>query len=239
MATFFISDLHLDPSAPEIGQQFLAFLTDAGRNADALYILGDLFEVWVGDDDDAPYTDAMVTAIRDYSESIPTFFMRGNRDFLIGERFATRTGVTVLDDPAVITLNEQPVLLSHGDQYCTDDVAYQAFRQQSRDPTWQQQILSLPLADRRVLAESLRQQSQHAMSGKDAAIMDVNAAAITAALRAADVTTMLHGHTHRPTVHRFLCDGAPCTRIVLGDWYDQASFLRWDSGGFELAVDPR
>lgn len=239
MATFFISDLHLDPTTPEIGQQFLSFLSDAGRAAQALYILGDLFEVWIGDDDDDPYNAAIVAAIRDYSESVPTFFMRGNRDFLVGDKFASRTGVTVLEDPVVVSLYGQPVLLSHGDQYCTDDTAYQAFRAQSRDPVWQQQVLSLPLAERRALAESLRQQSQVAMAGKEADIMDVNGNAVNQALVTANVATMLHGHTHRPAVHRFVHNGATRTRIVLGDWYEQASFLRWDSAGFELVIDTR
>ncbi|MEL7535647.1 MAG: UDP-2,3-diacylglucosamine diphosphatase [Pseudomonadota bacterium] len=238
MATLFISDLHLDADAPAIGEQFFRFLNETARDADALYILGDLFEVWVGDDDDAPYNEAVLAALRDLGASgVPVFFMCGNRDFMAGDGFAARAGLTLLDDPTVIRLGHRALLLSHGDAYCTDDLAYQAFRKQSRDPAWQQQMLSMPLAERRALAAQLRTQSNLAMAGKSAAIMDVNDAAVDAALAEHGVDLMLHGHTHRPAVHRRV-DGAT-TRIVLGDWYDQASYLRWDSGDFRLGIEAR
>lgn len=240
MTTLFISDLHLDAAAPAITRQFLQFLSGRGRDAERLYILGDLFEVWVGDDDDDAHTADVLGALRDFAESgVDTFFMRGNRDFIAGDGFAERAGCTLLADPHLAQFDGQRVLLSHGDAYCTDDHEYQAFRLQTRSPAWQQQILALPLAERRQLARNLREQSHLAMAGKSAAIMDVNSDAIAAVITEYDVTTMVHGHTHRPCVHRHALGGRQATRIVLGDWYDQASFLALERGRWRLAVEPR
>lgn len=240
MTTLFISDLHLDASAPAITEQFLDFLQGPAQACDALYILGDLFEVWVGDDDDDAHNTNILDAIRRVADrGTKVFFMHGNRDFMAGEQFAARAGLTMLADPTLVTVAGSDVLLSHGDQYCTDDVDYQAFRRQSRDPAWQRQMLALPLPARRQLAASMREQSEAAMQGKSAQIMDVNHDAIDAALVEHDVATLLHGHTHRPAVHRFSVGDRAATRIVLGDWYDQASYLRWDSAGARLSTEQR
>lgn len=235
MATFFISDLHLDPDRKDISQRFFDFLSGEARTADALYILGDLFEVWLGDDDDDPYCLTVQTALREFTGSgVPGYFMHGNRDFMIGTRFATSTGLEILPDPTTIQLYDTPVLISHGDQYCTDDAEYQSFRRESRDPAWQQQMLALPLEERRHIAQQMRADSQSATTGKSLEIMDVNQLAIEAALSGANVCRLLHGHTHRPAIHRFAVSGAPSMRIVLGDWYEQASILCWDDNGFVL-----
>ncbi|MEO0347082.1 MAG: UDP-2,3-diacylglucosamine diphosphatase [Pseudomonadota bacterium] len=241
MTTLFISDLHLEPSRPDIGDQFEAFLRGEARDAETLYILGDLFEAWIGDDEPDPYYNRVQDLLADYSATgVRCYFMHGNRDFLIGEQFAERTGFDVLDDPVVHEIYGTTVLLSHGDRYCTDDHEYQAARRMVRDPAWQQQVLSLPVEARRQLAGDARAESSAANADKSMDIMDVNAEAIEAALRAADVDTLLHGHTHRPAVHDLTCaDGRKARRIVLGDWYTQGSVGRWTQAGFELAALPR
>ena len=240
MATCFISDLHLDRERPDIAEQFVVFLAGEARNADALYILGDLFEAWIGDDDDDPYTLQVQQTLCELTQSgVPGYFMHGNRDFMIGDDFARNTGFELLPDPTIIELYGHSLLLSHGDKYCTDDTDYQTFRRQSRDPVWQQKMLALPLSERRRIAAQLRTESLSSTAGKPMEIMDVNRDAIGAALREAGVTRILHGHTHRPAVHRFSIDGTQALRIVLGDWYEQASILRWDQTGFFLDVAKR
>ncbi len=238
--TLFISDIHLDEKHPHISEQFLGMLTGRARAASEVYILGDLFETWIGDDDDDPHFGMIQDALRSLSDSgVPVYFMHGNRDFIIGAQFAERTGCTILPDPCIREFYRTPVLLSHGDQYCTDDVEYQAFRVQARNPQWQQQMLSLPLTQRRQIARGMKQQSDEATKGKATEIMDVNQAAIADALMENHVSWMLHGHTHRPAVHRFLVDDKPATRIVLGDWYQHASYLWWDKDGPRLSVESR
>lgn len=239
MPTLFISDLHLEPGRPDIGAQFEAFLAGEARDADALYILGDLFEAWIGDDEPDPYYNRIQDALAAYSESTqaPCYVMHGNRDFLIGQAFAERTGFRLLDDPVVHDIHGTRVLLSHGDQYCTDDHEYQAVRRMVRDPAWQQQVLALPVEARRQLAGDARAESSAANADKSMDIMDVNASAIETALTEAGVDTMLHGHTHRPAVHNLtLAGGQPARRIVLGDWYTQGSVGRWTDAGFDLAT---
>lgn len=240
MTTLFVSDLHLEPERPDIAEQFFDFLAGPAAAADALYILGDLFEAWIGDDDPEPHyadvQDALAALTR---AGTPGWFMRGNRDFLVGRRFAERTGFSLLDDPTVLELYGEPVLVSHGDRYCTDDEEYQAVRRRVRDPEWQRQVLALPPETRRQIAEGARAESKAANAAKRAEIMDVNDEAIAAAMREHGVQRMLHGHTHRPAVHRFELDGAAAVRIVLGDWYDQGSVLTWDDGGYRLSSLPR
>jgi UDP-2,3-diacylglucosamine hydrolase len=232
--SLFISDLHLCRSRPAITRQFEGFLRRAAVQAEALYILGDLFEYWAGDDDlhDVHHQD-VIAALHDLSRTgTRVFFMHGNRDFLLGEDFAQAAGITMLADPTLITLYGRRVLLSHGDELCTDDVAYQAFRRQVRKPAWQQQFLEQPLAARKAQIEALRQRSEQEKSHKAESIMDVNADAVKALLREYDYPELLiHGHTHRPTCHEIEVDGHRCERWVLGDWYEQGSCLRCDDHG--------
>ena len=240
MTTLFISDLHLDPARADITTQFLGFLRKEAHAADALYILGDLFEAWVGDDDPEPEKRRAVAALRALSDDgVPVFFMHGNRDFLIGERFASECGCTLLPDPYRLSLYDSEVLLMHGDTLCTDDVEYQAFRQMTRDPTWQQQFLSMPLEQRLAMAQEARAESLAHTKGKPESIMDVNEETVTRVMREHNVSLLLHGHTHRPNVHQLQIDNRPAQRIVLGDWYTQGSVLYWDENGFRLESLPR
>jgi UDP-2,3-diacylglucosamine hydrolase len=237
VTTLFISDLHLDAGRPEIAAQLLAFLKGEAADADALYILGDLFETWVGDDDPNPHFAIVKNAIRKLvSRRVPVYFMHGNRDFAIGEQFAEETGVIILPDPYVVELYGENVLLSHGDAYCTDDVQYQTIRKMTRDPAWLAMMLKKPLQERIALAAHSRAASNARASTLNEKITDVNQGAIEQALREANVDTMLHGHTHRPATHRFTVDAEPASRIVLGDWYEQGSVVRWDKNGPTLSV---
>ncbi|MEX2122441.1 MAG: UDP-2,3-diacylglucosamine diphosphatase [Woeseia sp.] len=237
MTTLFISDLHLEAERPGIGEQFRSFLQREATEAEALYILGDLFESWIGDDDPNPYYAAMKRAIRGIADlDVPVFFMHGNRDFLIGDRFADETGVEVLPDPCKVNLYGQDVLLSHGDALCIDDLKYQEVRSITRSPAWQSMMLQKPLADRQAIARQARADSMAHGASIDLDISDVNQGAVEQLMKKHEVLTLLHGHTHRPAVHRFLLDGLPATRIVLGDWYEQGSVVRWDANGPELSV---
>lgn len=239
MATLFVSDLHLDPARPAITALFLDFLARQAGRADACYILGDLFEAWIGDDDDAELGRRVAGALRALADSgVSVHFLHGNRDFLIGERFAAAAGVRLLPESEAIDLYGEPVLLLHGDTLCTDDTDYQAFRAQVRDPAWQARLLELPLAQRRALAGQLRETSQQATQLKETAITDVNLEAVDGALRARGIRRMIHGHTHRPAIHEWMLDGQPARRAVLGDWYDRGSVLRCDVTGWRLEPLP-
>ena len=244
MATLFISDLHLDPSRPEITRLFGDFLDGEARSADALYILGDLFEAWVGDDDPSSTGAFVAEKLKALADSgVPVSFMHGNRDFLLGQDYARRAGMALLADPTRVDLHGKPVLLMHGDTLCTDDVAYQQFRAQTRDPAWQAQFLSQPLAARLAFAQQARAASQARQgelreAGTMETITDVSPAAVDAAFAAHGVDTIIHGHTHRPAMHDLVVDGRPRQRIVLGDWYEQGSVLRATARGFELSALP-
>lgn len=245
MTIHFVSDLHLDAERPAVTDLFLRFLRGEARQAEALYILGDLFEAWVGDDETTEPAPAVRAALRDLTQSgVPVYFMRGNRDFLVGARFAEETGVILLPDPAVVSLHGQPTLLMHGDLLCTDDIAYQGFRNQVRDPAWQSQFLAQPLAARQAFAQQAREASRRHQQGlKDASqletITDVNADAVLETLRRYGVTRLIHGHTHRPAIHSLRNDDMSAgQRVVLGDWYEQGSVLRIDDDGLELASLP-
>ena len=236
MATLFIADLHLDPARPQITNLFERYLAGAEvRHADALYILGDLVEAWIGDDDDAELPARIAAATRAVRDAgVPVYFMVGNRDFLLGQAFAERAGLTLLDDGTVHDIHGCRTLLMHGDVLCTDDVAYQAVRKQVRTPEWQAQILAMPLQARRAFAAKAREDSKAHTGSTMESIMDVNTDAVVEAMRKAGVTRLIHGHTHRPAVHDFQLAGAPAQRIVLGDWYEQGSVLRVDADGVEL-----
>ncbi len=240
MAILFISDLHIDATRPAITEQFIEFLRTEARSADALYILGDLFESWVGDDAaDAAQAAAIADLKSLTAHGVPCFVMRGNRDFLLGQQFCAASGAHLLPDPLIVTLYGEPVLVMHGDALCTDDRAYQRLRATVRDVQWQRQFLALSLGARRALAGAARVGSRAHTAVVEYAITDVNADSVAAALRAAPAATLLHGHTHRPGIHPLNVDGRACTRIVLGDWYTQGSVLRWDSSGPELTSLPR
>jgi UDP-2,3-diacylglucosamine hydrolase len=240
VTTLFISDLHIDAAQPAIIAQFLAFLRAEAKGAAALYILGDLFESWIGDDaPDAAQTQA-ITGLRELTASgVPCFVMHGNRDFLLSQRFCKMTGAQLLHDPLIITLYGEAVLVMHGDALCTDDHAYQRLRATVRDADWQRQFLALSIESRRALAGAARAGSQAHTAAMEHAITDVNAGSVAMALRGSGTSTLLHGHTHRPAIHALEVDGRPRTRIVLGDWYEQGSVLRWDERGPELQSLPR
>jgi UDP-2,3-diacylglucosamine hydrolase len=239
-ATLFISDLHLDPARPAITGLLLNFLEQPARQAEALYILGDLFEAWIGDDDAAEPGQTVAAALRTLTDSgVPAYFLHGNRDFLLGARFAAASGIQLLPESVIIQLAGNPVLLLHGDTLCIDDVEYQAFRAQVRHPAWQAQILALPLAQRRALAGQLRETSRQAAQQKAADITDVNPAEVERVMRAQGVQHLIHGHTHRPAIHEWLLDGQPALRAVLGDWQEQqGSVLRCDADGWRLEPLP-
>jgi len=240
VAILFISDLHIDVHHRQICRQFTDFLAAEARSADALYILGDLFESWVGDDaPDAAQSEA-IEAIRALTAGgVPCFVMHGNRDFLLGPRFCASSGAQLLPDPLLVTLYGEPVLVMHGDALCTDDQPYQRLRATVRDADWQRRFLALSVGQRRALAGAAREGSRAHTAALEYAIADVNPESVVRALRAAGAATLLHGHTHRPGIHPFALAGRPCTRIVLGDWYTQGSVLRWDRSGPELQSLPR
>jgi UDP-2,3-diacylglucosamine hydrolase len=239
MTTLFISDLHLDEKRPDIFRAFLHFLNDKAAKADTLYVLGDLFEAWVGDDDDATLARSSVAAFRKLSDSgTQLYFLHGNRDFLLGQRFAEETGGTLLYDPCKIDLYGTPTLLMHGDSLCTADTEYQKLRQQLRSPEWQQQLLSRPLAARRQLAEQLRMASSEATSNKAEDIMDVTPAEVLTALSEHGCKRLIHGHTHRPARHPLKVDGQDAERIVLGDWDSHLWYLQANADGLALEKEP-
>lgn len=230
----FISDLHLCVSRPEITAAFLHFLSHTATQASSLYILGDLFEYWAGDDDmDDAHTLSIISALRTLAETgVNTYFMHGNRDLLIAGDFCNAAKITLLQDPTLIDLYGKKTLLSHGDALCTDDESYQAFRLQVRDKTWQRMFLQQPLASRKQLIESIRERSEQEKSHKSALIMDINQTALTALLSSHDCPELIiHGHTHRPDKHQLQVDGHNITRWVLGDWYEQGSYLLCDKNG--------
>jgi len=240
MATLFISDLHLEADRPEIGEQFLDFLDEEAADAEALYILGDFFEYWVGDDDPDEYYASIKRSLRAFTDSgVPTYFMHGNRDFMIGETFAEQTGVTILPDPYPLDLFGKRVLLSHGDALCTDDTEYQKVRTMTRNPDWQAMILAKPLEERIAIAKQARAQSEERNKTLSESIIDVNPEAVKQTLSEHGVEILLHGHTHRPGIHGVEVDDRFAKRVVLGDWYDQGSVLRWDEDGLELSAIPR
>jgi len=244
VTTLFISDLHLDRSRPDITAQFLQFLSTDARQAEALYILGDLFEVWIGDDDTDDDKRLIQAELRKLTDArIPCYIMHGNRDFLIGARFERATGCRLLTDPTVLDLYGRRTLLMHGDLLCTDDRQYQRARRVLRNPLVKGIFRCLSLAQRQRLGAKIRAKSQthinNVMSASMEQIMDVNEMTVRQTLASHGVDRLIHGHTHRPAIHHLTVNNAPATRIVLGDWYTQGSVLHWDANGHQLRTLPR
>lgn len=237
----FISDLHLDPSRPAITELFLHFLRERASTADSLYILGDFFEAWIGDDA-VPAGHPVLAGLRQLtSAGLPIYIMRGNRDFLLGQDFEQATGTKLLADPTVIELNGEAVLLMHGDLLCTDDKEYQQFRAMVHDSRWQKDFLGKSIEERLLMARQARQESTTRNSNlaeSTETIMDVNQDAVMQAMREHGVRRLIHGHTHRPNIHNFTLNNAPASRIVLGDWYEQGSVLDYQDGRYDLQVLP-
>lgn len=224
--TLFIADLHLSEDRLDISELFFHFLQTSAREAQALYILGDLFEVWIGDDNINDFTERVAAQIKQLSDSgVPVYFIHGNRDFLLGKNYAKKAGMILLPELQSIDLYGHSALIMHGDSLCTLDVDYQKFRTQSRKKWWQTLMLSLPLFIRRAIANKARAQSKQANSNKSMTIMDVTQDQVELVMRNAKVNLLIHGHTHRPDTHQFTLDNQDARRIVLGDWYNQGSIL--------------
>ncbi|KIS43751.1 UDP-2,3-diacylglucosamine diphosphatase [Kosakonia radicincitans] len=239
MATLFIADLHLQTEEPAITAGFLRFLAGEARQADALYILGDLFEAWIGDDDPNPLHQQIASAIKSLVESgVPCYFIHGNRDFLLGKRFARQSGMQLLPEAKVLDLYGRKVLIMHGDTLCTDDAGYQAFRKKVHTPWIQTLFLALPLFIRHRVAAKMRAGSKAANSSKSQAIMDVNPQAVIDAMEKYRVQWLIHGHTHRPAVHELTANNAPAYRAVLGAWHSEGSMVRVSETGVELRFFP-
>lgn len=240
MVTLFISDLHLTHQRPAVTSLFLTFLAEQAASADALYILGDLFEYWIGDE--ALELEVVRPIIDGLSKltatGTPVYVMRGNRDVLLGSDFERACGCQLLEDPTVIDLNGETTLISHGDYLCTDDVEYQEFRKMVRNPEWQRRFLARDMEERETIARTYREISMANAAEKSPDIMDVNQHAVEQAMSDHNVRQMIHGHTHRPAIHKFKLENKNCKRIVLGDWYDQGSMLRCDQNGCELQSLP-
>lgn len=236
MSTLFISDLHLEPSRPQLTQVFLRFLAGPARQAEVLYIMGDLFDLWIGDDANMALYPDEISGLRALTDQgVPLYLMHGNRDFLLGNAFLHATGGTLLEDPTVIDLNGMPTVLSHGDMLCTDDAAHMKGRKEWLDPVRQAAFLAQPPAVREKIARQLRAESSHNKTLKTAEIMDVTQQAVEELLRKTHVRQLIHGHTHRPAIHDFQLDGQAARRIVLSDWHDdRGSMLVCDDSGCRL-----
>jgi len=235
--TYFISDLHLEASRPDISEAFQQFLARITGKAEALYILGDFFNAWIGDDDNSTFIAKIKALLAKSTEAgLPIYFIHGNRDFLIGQRFADDTGVVILPEHHIVSLNGEKVLLLHGDSLCTDDTAYQDFRAKVRNPRWQKKVLAYPLFFRRWLAAYMRYRSRNSNSNKPENIMDVCEKEVQQQLCDFEVNTMIHGHTHRPDRHQYPASNSE--RIVLGDWEQKGWYLKADTDGMTLVDFP-
>lgn len=237
--TLFISDLHLCDQRPAITALFLDFLAREARAADALYILGDLFEYWLGDEAASqPAHRPIMDGLRAASLHVPIRVMHGNRDFLMGAGFERASGCRLIPDPTRIGLYGTPALLMHGDALCTADAEHMAFRAMVRDEKWQREFLTKPVAEREEIARQYRAYSKMATSKKSPEIMDVTPEAVEAVMRQHHVLHLIHGHTHRPREHSLILDGKAAKRVVLGDWYEQGSVLRVSAKDWSLETLP-
>ena len=234
MAYCFISDLHLQESRPDITKAFLGFLEHTASKAEKLYILGDLFEAWIGDDDQNDFISNIQSALLKINKTTEVFFMHGNRDFLIGSEFASSSGLKLLNDPSSEEMFGNQVLLMHGDLLCIEDHDYQAFRKTSRDPKWQNEFLTKTIKERREIAHNLRTISKEATETKKEEIMDVSATEVIRIMEESSVNLLIHGHTHRPKSHKIKVNDQPAERIVLGDWDAYGWFIWMDSSSCEL-----
>lgn len=234
----FISDLHLSLDKPEITRRFLAFLQHRAPEAATVYILGDLFDAWIGDDDPTPPNNAVRKQLKQLTGSgTEVYLQQGNRDFLLGKQFCEDTGVKLLDEYAVIDLHGIPTLLTHGDLLCTDDLAYQTFRAKSRTPAWQNNVLSKPLLVRLLAARWYRLRSYFHKRRKSMEIMDVNQNTVIEVMHEHDCLRLIHGHTHRPAVHSFEINGKTAQRFVLAAWSkDAGNALCWKTQGYQIEV---
>jgi UDP-2,3-diacylglucosamine hydrolase len=233
--TYFISDLHLCAERPDISQCLFTFLQEQAVHAEALYVLGDLFEAWIGDDDLSEFNLSIANAFKALADKgVPIYFIHGNRDFLVRDKFAQRAGFTLLPEQCVVNLYGTPTLIMHGDELCTRDVVYQKFRRKARGWWWPRLILSLPLNTRRKIAEKGRKTSKKNHEKLTMDIMDVTPEDVVKAMETHKVTRLIHGHTHRPAVHQLRVNGQDAQRIVLGDWYDQGSILKVDQAQAQL-----
>ena len=235
MTTIFISDLHLDKDRPKVIRYFIDFLNNLESDIESLYILGDFVEYWVGDDDPGDGLEEVFSSIKKKSNSIPIYFMHGNRDFMISEKFCNHHGMKFLTDPTKIKLHGKKILLMHGDTLCIDDIEYQKFRTMVRSPLWQNEMLKKSLEERINLAKMLRAKSLSETGTKDEVIMDVNNDEVISQLKKHNVDMIIHGHTHRPNIHKIISENKECKRIVLGDWYDKSFILRISDG--EIIID--
>jgi UDP-2,3-diacylglucosamine hydrolase len=239
VTAWFASDLHLDPTTPEIADRFQRFLAGPVRGARSLYLLGDLFEAWLGDDDPEPAHREAIAAIARVAQSgTLVYVMRGNRDFMLGDRFCAEAGAILLDDPAILEMGGTRLVLSHGDGLCVDDRAYQRLRARVRDPGLRAGFARLPIEARRRLALEARAGSREHLANASSYITDVNAGAVETVFRDSGAEVMIHGHTHRPGIHRTESGGMPRTRVVLGAWHDDADVVRWDEAGWQLVPCP-
>lgn len=238
MTNFLISDLHLEEDRPEITALFLNFLQTAISEAAALYILGDLFEVWVGDDNQTDFNLKIIQAFHQATAAgLPIFILHGNRDFLLGKKFFRQTGCQFLPDETIIHFNETPTLLMHGDTLCTEDEAYLKFRKKARNVFYQQLFLFKSLKKRKQIAIDIREKSKQHTSTSSEYIMDVTQTEVERVMQKHQVLHLIHGHTHREAIHQFSCNEKSATRIVLGAWHTQGSVLVWDTmGQYELMV---
>lgn len=227
MPIYFISDLHLEESRPDITQAFLQFMDAAQKDASALYILGDFFESWIGDDENTELQLSIKKRLKAFTDAGPSlFFMHGNRDFLIGALFAEETGAKILPDPSIVQLNNEPVLLMHGDSLCTGDTGYMKFRATIRNPSFLEPFLKRPIEERRITAQQLRAMSQANNQSKNTEIMDVTPEEVITEMRNHQIKTLIHGHTHRPEIHTIEIDQQPAQRIVIGDWDKEVWYLK-------------